>query len=82
MGEGEVALNYIDYYRMSNDILHSDSSFSTDVKLLYAEPQAINGVTSYTISESQSITGIVEFEGGATGSNTDLKRFYQCRGRV
>lgn len=82
VGEGEVALNYIDYYRMSNDILHSDSSFSTDVKLLYAEPQAINGVTSCTISESQSITGIVEFEGGATGGNTDLKRFYQCRGRV
>lgn len=76
VGEGEVALNYVDFYRMVNYIvLPSDPDMESekDIDLLYVEPQAINGVTSYTISESQSISGTVGFEAGQEGGSSVIK---------
>lgn len=76
VGQGEVALNYVDYYRMVNKIaLPTDSNEESenDINLLYAEPQAINGVTAYTISESQSIAGTVGFEAGVDGGSPAIK---------
>lgn len=73
VGEGEVALNYVDYYEMTNKIKSQSGSVDSDIVLLYAEPQAFNGVTTYTISESQSISGTIGFEGGKDGGESVLK---------
>ena len=73
VGQGDVALNYVDYYKMTNYINTQNNVDTKEIVLIYAEPQAINGVTSYTISESESISGTIGFEGGKDGGAATLK---------
>lgn len=76
VGQGEVCLNYIDYYKMVNTpTAQSDSSGLSQhpVALVYAQPESINGQTQYTISESVSLSGSLGFEGGADGGSLGLK---------
>lgn len=69
VGQGEVCLNYIDYYKMKNSIPDVDGS-----SLIYVEPQAVNDVTEYTISESINIGGSigVEVEGKSAKGKAEL----------
>lgn len=62
VGQGEVCLNYVDYYTMKNYIPTPPGESAVDVQLVYAEPQAINGTTTYTISESLQLSGSIGFE--------------------
>lgn len=62
VGQGEVCLNYVDYYTMKNYIPLPLGESSVDAQLVYAEPQAINGTTKYTISESLQLGGSIGFE--------------------
>ncbi len=73
VGQGEVCLNYVDYYMMQNYIKPVDDEDELKVDLEYAEPQAINQVTSYTISEAVDIGGTVGFEGGIEGNDPTVK---------
>mgnify|MGYP006990117856 CR=1 FL=1 len=67
VGQGEVCLNYVDYYTMKNYIPLPLGESSVDAQLVYAEPQAINGTTKYTISESLQLGGSIGFE--STGAH-------------
>ncbi len=64
VGEGDVCLNYIDYYKMQNYFPTNDRQVDAD--LVYVAPQAINNVTTYTISENVSVNGTAGFEGGTS----------------
>lgn len=68
VGQGEVCLNYVDYYKMSNYI---DKPNST--QLIYVDPTAINNVTSYTVNESIQIGGTIGFEASGSGSGAEGK---------
>jgi len=73
VGQGEVCLNYVDYYKMKNYISLPDGSAKVSADLVYAEPQAINGVTSYTVSEAVEIGGTIGFEVGKSKEGTEGK---------
>lgn len=73
VGEGEVCLNYVDYYMMQNYIESTEDEADFKVDLEYAEPQAINQKTSYTISESFDLGGTIGFEGGVDGGDKTIK---------
>ena len=63
VGEGEVCLNYVDYYRMKNYLQSGDAS-NDNAELIFVEPEAINNVTTYSVLESISIGGNAGFEAG------------------
>lgn len=69
VGEGEVCLNYVDYYYMQNYIQPAEGENDVEVDLIYAQPEAINNKTTYTIAESVSMSGAVGFEGGVDGDH-------------
>ncbi len=69
VGDGEVCLNYVDHYFMQNYIQPAEDESTVEVDLMYAQPEAINNKTTYTIKESVSIGGAVGFEGGIDGGN-------------
>lgn len=73
VGQGEVCLNYVDYYKMKNYIPIPNGSDRITAELVYSEPQAINGVTSYTVSESVEVGGTIGFEAGANASGPEAK---------
>ncbi|MBD5455287.1 MAG: BACON domain-containing protein [Lachnospiraceae bacterium] len=73
VGQGEVCLNYVDYYKMKNYIALPDGSDELSAELVYADPQAINGVTRYTVSESVEIGGTIGFEAGGGKSGAEAK---------
>ena len=70
VGEGEVCLNYVDYYQMTNtpNFTSDQDDEENSIRLVYAEPQAINGETKHTISESISLSGSIGFEAGLDSS--------------
>jgi hypothetical protein len=63
VGEGDVCLNYIDYYKMQNYLSTNDQN-QVDADLVYVAPQSINNVTTCTVSEDVSVSGTAGFEGG------------------
>lgn len=67
VGDGDVCLNYVDYYMMQNDIKQQNEEESLEADLIYAQPEAINDATSYTISEGVEIGGTIGFEAGSDG---------------
>lgn len=73
VGQGEVCLNYVDYYKMKNYIPLPDGADQIYAELIYADPQAINGITSYTVSEGIDIGGTVGFEAGVSGGDLEAK---------
>lgn len=73
VGQGEVCLKYVDYYKMKNYIPLPSGANQIDAELIYADPQAINGVTSYTVSEGIDIGGTVGFEAGVSGGDVEAK---------
>lgn len=73
VGQGEVCLNYVDYYKMKNYIPSPAASDKVSAELVYSEPQAINSVTSYTVSESVEVGGTVGFEAGKSGNDAEAK---------
>ena len=73
VGQGEVCLNYVDYYKMKNYIPLPSNAKSLSAELVYADPQAINNVTSYTVSESVEVSGTVGFEAGGSQSGPESK---------
>lgn len=73
VGQGDVCLNYVDYYKMKNYIPLPENADNVSAELVYADPQAINGVTSYTVSEGIDIGGTVGFEAGVSGGNLEAK---------
>ena len=73
VGQGEVCLNYVDFYKMKNYIPLPENADNVSAELVYADPQAINGVTSYTVSEGIDIGGTVGFEAGVSGGNPEAK---------
>lgn len=73
VGQGEVCLNYVDFYKMKNYIPLPENADNVSAELVYADPQAINGVTSYTVSEGIDIGGTVGFEAGVSGSDPEAK---------
>lgn len=73
VGQGEVCLNYVDYYKMKNYLPIPAGSDRNDVQLMYADPQAINGTTSYTVAESVDIGGTVGFEAGVGKDGLEAK---------
>lgn len=69
VGEGEVCLNYVDYYRMKN-YFPLENGECNQVELIFVEPEAINNLTTYSVAESISIGGNTGFEvGDETGGS-------------
>jgi hypothetical protein len=62
VGEGDVCLNYIDYYKMQNYFSGKDRQ--VDVDLVDVAPQSTNNLTTCTVSEDISVNGTAGFEGG------------------
>jgi len=73
VGQGEVCLNYVDYYKMKNYIAPPAASEEIKADLVYAEPQAINSVTSYTVTEAVELGGTIGFEAGSGAGNAEAK---------
>jgi len=73
VGQGDVCLNYVDYYKMKNYISLPEGAEKVSADLIYAEPQAINGVTSYTISEDIELGGTIGFEAGGGTEGAEAK---------
>lgn len=67
VGQGDVCLNYVNYYMMQNDIKQKNKEEALDADLIYAEPEAINDKTEYTVTEGVEIGGTVGFEAGSDG---------------
>lgn len=67
VGQGDVCLNYVNYYMMQNDIKQKNKEEALDADLIYAEPEAINDKTEYTVTEGVEIGGTVGFEAGFDG---------------
>lgn len=69
VGEGEVCLNYVDYYRMKN-YFPLENGECNQAELIFVEPEAINNLTTYSVAESISIGGNTGFEvGDETGGS-------------
>jgi len=73
VGQGDVCLNYVDYYKMKNYLLLSDGSKPVSADLVYAEPQAINNVSTYTVAEAVEIGGTIGFEAGGSKEGAEAK---------
>ena len=58
---------------MKNYIPLPDGADQIYAELIYADPQAINGITSYTVSEGIDIGGTVGFEAGVSGGDLEAK---------
>lgn len=67
VGQGDVCLNYVNYYMMQNDIKRKNKEETLDADLMYAEPEAINDKTEYTVTEGVEIGGTIGFEAGSDG---------------
>lgn len=55
VGQGDVALNYADYYKMTNYITPLTDVDTNDIVLLYTAPQAIN-VSPAILFQSQNLS--------------------------
>lgn len=73
VGQGEVCLNYVDFYKMKNYIPLPSSSAEISAKLAYTYPQAINNVTECTVAEDITIDGIIGFEIGGSKDGAEVK---------
>jgi len=73
VGQGDVCLNYVDYYKMKNYISLPEGSEEKSADLIFAEPQAINGVTSYTVTEAVDLGGTIGFEAGMGTEGAEAK---------
>ena len=73
VGQGEVCLNYVDFYKMKNYIPLPDGEEKLSAKLIYADPQAINGTTEYTVTEAVEIGGTIGFEAGGGKAGPEAK---------
>lgn len=67
VGDGDVCLNYVNYCMMQNDIKQVNKEEALDADLIYAQPEAINGETTHTVTEGIEIGGTIGFEAGADG---------------
>lgn len=73
VGQGEVCLNYVDYYKMKNYIPLPDGAEKISAELIYADPQAINSKTVYTVTEDVEIGGTIGFEAGGSKEGPEAK---------
>ncbi len=67
VGEGDVCLNYMNYCMMQNDIKQTNQEEEPAADLIFAQPEAINGETTHTVSEGVEIGGTIGFEAGSDG---------------
>lgn len=73
VGQGEVCLNYVDFYKMRNYIPLPDGSAEISADLVYADPQAINSMTTYTVTEDVEVGGTIGFEAGKSKEGAEVK---------
>ena len=73
VGQGEVCLNYVDFYKMKNYIPLPNGAEKLSAELVYVDPQAINSKTAYTVTEAVEIGGTIGFEAGGSKGGPEAK---------
>lgn len=69
VGDGDVCLNYMNYCMMQNDIKQANQDEELAADLIYAQPEAINGETTHTVTEGVEVGGTIGFEAGSDGGS-------------
>lgn len=75
VGQGEVALHYVDYYEMENYFIEGSNIKPYGIQTMLVYPTAINNMTTYSEDASFSLSGLIGFDskdGGSINGNVSM----------